>query len=318
MPSNWLFWLAFILFVLVMTALDLGVFNRGGRAPSFRSGMIWSGVWIGLAAAFAVLIYFYGHAMTGSSIRPNRVLALEFVTGYIVEESLSVDNLFVFLLIFRYFKVSGGLQRRVLTWGILGALVMRAIFIFSGVALINRFHWLIYVFGVFLVYVGIKLFFEKEDSGVEPEHNPVAKLFRRYFRVTQDFVGNKFFLRQNGLLFATPLALVLLIVETTDIVFATDSIPAILAITRDPFIVFTSNVFAILGLRALYFALAGLMDVFHLLNYGLAVVLSFIGVKMLISPWYDIPIGWALAVVACVLALSVGLSWAFPERNVAE
>lgn len=315
MPSNWLFWLAFILFVLLMTALDLGVFNRSGRAPGFRSGLTWSAVWIALAATFAVLIYFYGHAMTGNTVRPTRVLALEFVTGYIVEESLSVDNLFVFLLIFRYFKVSGGLQRRVLTWGILGALIMRAIFIFSGVALINRFHWLIYAFGVFLVFVGVKLFFEKEDSGIEPEHNPVARLFRRYFRVTPNFVGHKFFLRREGLLYATPLALVLVIVETTDVAFATDSIPAILAITRDPFIVFTSNVFAIMGLRALYFALAGLMEIFHLLHYGLAIILTFIGVKMLLSHYYEIPIGWALAVVAGVLALSVGLSVAFPEKK---
>jgi tellurite resistance protein TerC len=318
MPLNWVYWLAFLLFVLAMMALDLGVFTRHDRPTSFRVALCWTALWFALAAGFAVLLYFHGHAMTGHMVRPNRVLSLEFVTGYLVEEALSVDNLFIFLLIFRHFGVPAGVQRRVLTWGILGALVMRGLFIFTGVALVNRFQWIVYLFGVFLVYVGAKLFFQKKDERIKPDENPVARLFRRYFRVTPSFVGHKFFLRQDGLLFATPLALVLLIVETTDVVFATDSIPAILAITRDPFIVFTSNVFAILGLRSLYFALAGLMDLFHLLRYGLAVILSFIGVKMMLSHYYELPIGWALGVVVAVLALSIALSVAFPEKKEAE
>lgn len=318
MPSNWIFWVGFNLFVLLMLAIDLGVFNREPHEVNFREALSWTAVWIGLAAAFAVLLYFYGHTMTGHAGRPNRVLSLEFVTGYLIEESLSIDNLFVFLLIFRFFKVPKHLQRIVLTWGIIGALVMRAIFIFAGVALINRFHWVIYVFGAFLVYVGIKLFFQQEEEGVHPEHNPVVKLLRKRFKVTPRFVGEKFWVRENSQILLTPLFVVLLVVETTDVIFATDSIPAILAITRDPFIVYTSNVFAILGLRSLYFALAGLMDLFHLLHYGLAIILTFIGVKMLASHYFDIPIGVALGVVVGVLALSIVLSLLIPAKEKAE
>jgi tellurite resistance protein TerC len=318
MPSNWIFWVGFNLFVLLMLAIDLGVFNRKPHVVRFREALIWTSVWMSLAAAFAVFIYFFGHTMTGHSVRPNKVLSLEFITGYLVEQSLSIDNLFVFLLIFRFFRVPARSQRIVLTWGIIGALVLRAIFIFAGVALINRFHWLIYVFGVFLIYVGIKLFFQKEEEGIDPEQNPVVRVFRKYFKVTPEFHGEKFVTRKNGELFFTPLFIVLLVVETTDVIFATDSIPAILAITRDPFIVYTSNVFAIMGLRSLYFALAGLMDLFHLLHYGLAVILTFIGVKMLASHYFEIPIGVALGVVIGVLALSIALSVMFPSKAKSE
>ncbi len=314
MPINWPFWVGFLLFVLVMLALDLGVLNRKAHVIKFREALGWTALWISLAAAFAVLIYVFGHSFVGKATRPNHVLMMEFITGYLVEEALSVDNLFVFLLIFRYFNVPGTYQHKVLFWGILGALIMRGIFIFGGVALINRFHWLIYVFGAFLVYIGIGLF-KQEEAEVDPERNPVVKFFRKYVRITPDYVGGKFFVTRDGLGFATPLLLVLLVVETTDIVFAVDSIPAILAITREPFIVFTSNVFAILGLRSLYFALAGMMELFHFLHYGLALILIFIGVKMLGSHWFEIPIGWALGVVVGVLALSMGLSVMFPSRN---
>lgn len=299
------FWVAFIAFVTVMLVLDLTVFHRGSREVKFRSAMGWSAFWIALAAAFAVLVYFW-HGKTA---------ALDFTTGYLIEESLSVDNLFVFLLIFRYFKVPAHYQHKVLFWGIIGALVMRLAFIILGVALINRFEWIIYIFGAFLVYTGIKLGTSGE-SEVHPEKNPVLKALRKFIPITPDYVKGKFFVRDNGL-YATPLLLVLIVIETTDVLFATDSIPAVLAITRDPFIVFTSNVFAILGLRSLYFALAGMMELFHFLHYGLAIILSFIGVKMLVSHYYSIPTHIALAVVGVVLAVSVGASLLFPKREAA-
>jgi tellurite resistance protein TerC len=314
LPHNWPFFLGFMVFVLVMLALDLGVFNRRAHVVKFKEALGWTALWISLAAAFAVLIYFFGHQFVGESTRPNHVLMMEFITGYLVEESLSIDNLFVFLLVFRYFKVPGTYQHKVLFWGILGALIMRACFIFAGVALINRFHWIIYVFGAFLVYIGVRLF-GQQDTDVNPERNPLVKFFRKYVRMTPDYVGGKFFVRQNGINLATPLVLVLIVVETTDIVFAVDSIPAILAITREPFIVFTSNVFAIMGLRSLYFALAGMMDLFHLLHYGLATILVFIGVKMLGSHYFTIPIGIALGVVVGVLVVSIGASVLFPPKR---
>lgn len=285
-----------------MLALDLGVLHRRAHAVQFREALAWSAVWILLAAGFAVLVYFWH----------GRTPALEFVTGYVVELSLSVDNLFVFLLIFRYFRVPGQLQHRVLFWGILGALIMRGIFILVGVSLIRKFHFIIYVFGAFLVYTGIKLFREEEKE-IHPEHNPVLRLFRRWMPVTPDYVGGKFFVRQPGL-YATPLLIVLLVVETTDVLFATDSVPAILAITLDAFIVYTSNVFAILGLRSMYFALAGLMDKFRFLHYGLALILTFIGVKMLISGYYVISTEIALSVVGVTLAISVLASLLIPAR----
>ena len=289
-----------------MLTLDLTVFHRKAHTIKFKEAVAWSIFWISLAAIFAVIVYFWR----------GKATSLDFVTGYLIEESLSVDNLFVFLLIFKFFKVPGHFQHKVLFWGIIGALVMRFIFIFAGVALINRFHWIIYVFGAFLVYTGIKLF-KQTDSDVRPEQNPVLKAFRKFMPVTKDYVGGKFFVRDQGL-YATPLFLVLLVIETTDVVFAADSIPAILAITRDPFIVYTSNVFAILGLRSLYFALAGMMELFHYLHYGLAVILTFIGVKMLISNFVHLPTVIALGVVAGVLLLSVGASLMWPKKAVSN
>ena len=261
-----------------MLALDLGVFHRKARVIPFGEAISWSAVWIGLAAVFAVLIYFFGHAMAGS-LRPTRVLALEFVTGYIIEEALSVDNLFVYLLLFRYFAVPEEYRHRVLFWGILGALITRAAFIVTGVTLVNRFHWVIYLFGAFLVYAGAKLLVQNEEAEIDPESNAAAKFFRRHVPMVADYGDGRFFVRRAEKRYATLLALVVVVVETADVMFATDSIPAILAITRDPFIVYTSNVFAILGLRALFFALAGMLKMFHLLSYGVAVILVFIGVK---------------------------------------
>lgn len=314
MPTNWLFWLLFIVFVLSMLALDLGVFNRKAHVVRFKEALGWTVVWISLAGLFAVLLTQWGHLMTGNHSKPNSQLALEFITGYLIEESLSVDNLFVFLLIFRYFKVAAEHQHRVLFWGILGALVMRAFFIFAGVSLINRFHWVVYVFGAFLVYVGIKLFFQKEEDQ-DLSKSMVVRFFRKHLRLTDEYHGGKFSVIKNGVRYFTPLALVLMVVETTDVIFATDSIPAILAITRDVFVVFTSNVFAILGLRSLYFALAGMMRTFHLLHFGLSVILVFIGIKMLSTHWFEIPIVAALGVVVGVLAISVAASLIFPPKT---
>ncbi len=302
--QNWEFWVAFNIFVVVMLVLDLGVFHRKAHVIKFKEALSWVTVWVSLAVVFTVLLYFFGHALTGIKDKPNSTLTLEFVTGYLIELSLSVDNLFVFLLVFRYFKVPRNDQHKVLFWGIVGALVFRAIFIVAGVALINRFHWVIYIFGAFLIYTGIKLF-RQDEAEVHPERNPFVNLFRKLFRVTRDYEGDKFFVRHRGVLYATPLAVVLVVVETTDILFAVDSIPAILAITTDPFIVYTSNVFAILGLRAMFFALAGMMEVFHYLHYGLSVILIFIGLKMVASTYVKIPIPIALGVVAGVLAISV-------------
>lgn len=297
------FWILFNLFVLAMLALDLGLLQRPGHAVKFREAVLWSLTWIALAAAFAVLICFWR----------GRVDALEFTTAYIVELSLSVDNLFIFLLIFRYFRVHPDHQHIVLFWGILGALVMRGIFILVGIGLIAQFHWIIYIFGAFLVYSGIKLFRE-ENVAIEPEKNPVLRLFRRWMPITEDYEGQKFFVRRAGL-YATPLLVVLLVVETTDVLFATDSIPAVLAISLKAFIVYTSNVFAVIGLRSMYFVLAEMMEAFHYLHYGLALVLIFIGAKMLASQYYQIPTGLALSVVASVLLVSVVASMVHPRAS---
>jgi tellurite resistance protein TerC len=291
-----LFWILFNVFVVAMLVLDLGVFHRRAHTVKFREALIWSAVWAALAFSFAAVIYFW-HGSTPS---------LEFVTGYVIELSLSVDNLFVFLLIFRYFQVPPGHQHTVLFWGILGALVMRALFIAAGVGLIQRFHWIVYIFGAFLIYSGIKLF-RQGEAEIHPEKNPVLRLFRRWVPVTKNYEGSKFFVRRPGLM-ATPLVIVLVVVETTDLLFAVDSIPAILAITRDAFIVYTSNVFAILGLRSMYFALAGMMEMFRYLHYGLSVVLMFVGAKMLLSHFYEIPTAIALSAVAGILLLSVAAS----------
>jgi tellurite resistance protein TerC len=295
------FWILFNLFVVAMLALDLGVLNRRSHPVGFREALAWSGVWIALAAAFAVLELFWH----------GRAQALQFVTGYVIELSLSVDNLFVFLVIFRYFKVPDEHQHKVLFGGILGALLMRGVFIVAGVGLIRRFSWITYAFGALLVYSGLKLL-RQGESEIQPEKNFVLRLFRRAFPVTKDYVGGQFFTRRDGL-YATPLLVVLLVVETSDILFAVDSIPAVLAITLNAFIVYTSNVFAILGLRSMYFALAGMMDLFHYLHYGLSAVLIFIGLKMLGSHYVNIPTGWALATVLLVLGASVLASLLNPE-----
>ena len=297
-----LFWILFNLFVLVMLVLDLGVFHRRTHVVKFREALLWSAMWIALAAMFTVIVYFWH----------GRGPALEFVTGYVIELSLSVDNLFVFLLIFRYFQVPTVHQHKVLFWGILGALIMRAVFILAGVGLIRQFHWIIYIFGALLVYSGIKLF-RQENAEIHPEKNPLLRLFRRWIPVTKDYEEAKFFVRRPGL-YATPLFIVLLVVETTDVLFAVDSIPAILAITLDAFIVYTSNVFAILGLRSMYFALAGMMELFHYLHYGLSLVLIFVGGKMLVSHYYQIPTELALGIVAGILIISVVASMVRPRE----
>ena len=290
-------WVGFNLFVVAMLVLDLKVFHRKSHEISIREALVWSGVWIGLALIFNVGVYHWLGPQAG----------LEFLTGYLIEKSLSIDNIFVFLLIFSYFKVPARYQHRVLFWGILGALVMRAIFIFAGISLIQRFHWVIYVFGLFLILTSIKMAFEK-DQEIHPEKNPVLRLVRRTIPVTSEYVGRRFCVKQGGRYLVTPLFIVLLVVETTDLIFAVDSIPAILAITIDPFIVYTSNVFAILGLRALYFALAGVMQMFHYLRYGLAAILAFVGVKMLLADLYKIPILVALSIISVILLSSVLVS----------
>jgi len=286
-----------------MLALDLVVFHRRAHTVKFREALMWSGLWIGLAAVFAVIVY-YWH---------GRGASLQFITGYVIELSLSIDNLFVFLLIFRYFRVPSTHQHKVLFWGILGALVMRAVFILVGVGLISKFEWIIYAFGALLVYSGIKLF-RQQEAEIHPERNPLLRLFRKWMPVTKDYVGNKFFVRQPGL-YATPLFIVLLVVETTDVLFAVDSIPAILAITLNAFIVYTSNVFAILGLRSMYFALAGMMELFHYLHYGLALVLIFVGAKMLGSHYLELPTELALGIVAGILIVSVLASLIHPRKR---
>ncbi len=302
MSHQILLWVGFNIFILILLALDLGVFHRTDRPIKLRESLFWSVIWIVVALLFNVVVYFWWGTDTG----------LQFLTGYLIERSLSVDNLFVFLMIFSYFRVAPLYQYKVLYWGILGALIMRAIFIATGVALIHMFHWVIYVFGVFLIIIAIRMAFEKEKE-IHPEKNPVLKIFRSFMPITKDYVGGRFFIRKDRKSFATPLFVVLLVIETTDVVFALDSIPAILAITTDPFIVYTSNVFAILGLRALYFALAGVMELFHYLNVGLAVILAFVGIKMLISRIYEIPVSIALGVVATTLAIAIIASVAFPK-----
>jgi tellurite resistance protein TerC len=297
-------WIGFTAFVVAMLLLDALVFHRKAHEVRMKEALGWTIFWISLAVLFNLGIY----------LRNGRQPALEFLTGYLIEEALSVDNLFVFLVIFSYFAVPPNLQHRVLFWGILGAQVMRAIFIVLGAALIQRFHFIIYVFGGFLVFTGVKLLLQKGEE-VHPERNPLFKLFRRMIPCVPDYRGTKFLVREDGKLKATPLMLVLVAVEASDIVFAVDSIPAIFAITTDPFIVYTSNIFAILGLRALFFVLAGIMGKFHYLKVGLALVLVFVGAKMLIMDLYKIPIGVSLGVVAGLLAGSVLISLLRPPAK---
>lgn len=289
-----LFWVGFTAFVLAMLALDLGIFHRDAHEVGHREALIWTLVWVSLAVAFNVLLYVHFDSQR----------ALEFLTGYLIEYSLSADNIFVFLILFRYFAVPKGAHHRVLFWGILGALVMRALFILIGTVLLQRFHWIIYLFGGFLVFTGVRML-KGAEIEVHPERNPVVRLFQKYVPLTSQYSGARFWIRQGKRSYATPLLLVLAVVEATDLLFAVDSIPAIFAVTRDPFIVYTSNVFAILGLRSLYFLLAAAMNKFHYLEVGLGLVLAFVGVKMLISGYYEIPIGISLAVVCAILGIAV-------------
>jgi tellurite resistance protein TerC len=295
-PMN--FWVGFMVMIFALLALDLGVLNRGEQEISFRKSVLWVGLWVAVALLFNAFIYWWKGPEKG----------IEFLTGYVVEWSLSVDNLFVFIVIFNYFKVPKEHQYRVLFWGIIGAFILRGIFIFTGIALFHLFDWMTYVFGGILIYTGVKMLVSKDDEDPALDQNVFVKLFVKYFSVTKEYRGNKFFVRENATLFATPLFVVLLVVDFTDVIFAVDSIPAVLSITQDTFIVFASNVFAILGLRALYFAIAGMVDLFKFLQYGLAIVLSFIGIKMAIANFYVIPTIVALMMVVLVLGSSVIIS----------
>jgi len=299
----WL-WIGFNLFVLLMLALDLGVFHRKAHVVSIREATIWSVVWIALALVFNLGLYLFWDLISPASEYTNREASLAFLTGYLIEKSLSVDNIFVFVLIFTFFAVPAAYQHRVLFWGILGALLMRGTLIAVGATLLKEFHWIIYVFGAFLVFTGIRMALHRNEE-MHPEQNPLIRFVRRIMPVTDNYEGDKFFIRRAGKLIATPLFLVLLLVESTDLVFAVDSIPAIFAVTNDPFIVYTSNVFAILGLRSLYFLLAGVVDKFYYLKLGLSVVLVFVGIKMLLVDLYKIPVGLSLGVIASILAISV-------------
>jgi len=302
--TNIWFWVGFVAFVLAMLALDLGVFNKTPHVVKAKEAALWTSIWVGLALLFAAGLAWFA----------DRATALTFLTGYVIEESLSVDNIFVIVLIFQYFAVPPKYQHRVLFWGILGALVMRGVFIGVGAALLARFEWIIYIFGAILVVTGVRMAV-KQDEEFDGEQNPVVKWVRRFLPVTQDYRGKHFFAVENGKRYATPLFLVLLLVETTDLIFAVDSIPAIFGITRDPFIVFTSNIFAVMGLRSLFFLLASVVTKFHLLKYGLAVILTFIGTKMLIEHWVHIPIMVSLGIVVAVLAASIVASLVWPNAR---
>ncbi len=304
MEQKLFFWIGFNVFVIFMLLLDLGVFNRKAHEIKLKEALIWSGVWVLLALAFNLGLYYFYVPPDGVARADS---ALQFLTGYVIEKSLSIDNIFVFILIFTYFKVPAMYQHKVLFWGILGALIMRAFFIFAGVALIEKFAWIIYVFGAFLIITGIKLFFQK-DKEIHPEKNPVLRLFKKFFKVTDQYDGGKFFTVQNAKKVATPLFIVLLMVETTDLIFAVDSIPAILAVTKDPFIVYTSNVFAILGLRSLYFAVAGIVPLFHYLHYALSFILVFVGIKMIVNHIFGtavISTEFSLLFICSILVISI-------------
>jgi len=308
--QSWM-WAAFIVFVLAMLALDLFVFGgRKAHRVSVREALAWVIAWGSLALVFAGLLWWYLRSMFGIEVAQRTTL--EFLTGYLIEQSLSIDNMFVFVMIFGYFAVPPELQRRVLLYGVLGAIIMRAGMIFAGAWLVQEFAWLLYVFGAFLVITGIKmLVFANQQPDLEK--NPLLRWLRSHLRITDGFHGERFFVRQNGLRWATPMFLVLVLIEASDLVFAVDSIPAIFAVTTDPFIVFTSNIFAIMGLRALYFLLADMAYRFHLLKYGLAIVLVFIGSKMLLAPWCHMPIHWSLSIVGGILLISVLLSLALTQ-----
>ncbi len=306
-------WAGFIVFVLAMLALDLFVFGgKKAHRVKVKEALAWVIAWICLSLAFAGLLWWYLNDTQGAVIAQRKTL--EFLAGYLIEQSLSIDNMFVFVMIFGYFAVPPELQRRVLLYGVLGAIVMRAGMILAGVWLVTQFAWILYLFGAFLVFTGIKMLVFAE---AEPdlEQNPLLRWLRGHLRITAGFHGENFFVRQNGLLWATPMFLVLLLIEASDVIFAVDSIPAIFAVTTDPFIVFTSNIFAIMGLRAMYFLLADMADRFHLLKYGLAIVLIFIGGKMLAVPWFHIPIQWSLSIVGAIILVSVILSLTLSQKD---
>jgi tellurite resistance protein TerC len=297
-------WIFFTIFILAMLALDLGVFSRRAHAVKIKESLHWTAFWILLSVLFCISVYiFYGHQK-----------AMEFLAGYLIEYSLSIDNLFVFLLFFRYFSVPAEYEQKSLIWGIIIALIMRGIFIFAGIALINKFHWIIYVFGAFLIFTAIQIARGKEQE-VHPEKNIMIKLLRILMPISHEYSGSKFFTVKEGKRFATPLLVVILVLGTTDVFFAVDSIPAVLAVTTDPFIVYTSNVFAVLGLRSLFFAISGLMKLFHYLQYGLAAILSFVGIKMLITDFYKIHVSVSLVIIAIVLALSIIASLMWPYKQ---
>jgi len=295
-------WAAFNIFVVTAIILDLFILHRKNQIIGVKQAFLTSAIWIGLAFLFNIWIYYAFGKDT----------ALDFLTGYLIEEFLSIDNLFVFIMIFEYFRTPREYQHKVLFWGILGAIIMRALFIFFGITLVKHFHWILYVFGVFLIYAGIKMAFPKEGQ-IDPENNPLIKLIKRIMPVTNQYDGDKFFSLKDNKWYATPLFIALVTVELTDLIFALDSIPAVMAITLDPFIVYTSNIFAVLGLRSLYFALAHLMPLFHFLKYGLAAILAFVGIKMLISSYVHIPIGISLGFIAVILVLSVLASLIFSK-----
>lgn len=294
MEVNSWFWIGFNVFVLLMLALDLGVFHKKSHAVKIKEALIWSGIWIILALLFACGIFYVFGNQRG----------VEFLTGYVIEKSLSVDNIFVFIMIFSYFSIPAKYQHKILFYGIVGALIMRAFFIFAGVALITKFHWKIYVFGAFLIFTGIKMLI-KEEKPLDPDKNPVVRLFKKFMPVTNELHGEKFFIKKEMKTYATPLFIVLLLIEFTDLIFAVDSIPAILAVTNDTFIVYTSNVFAILGLRSLYFALAGITEYFRYLKYALSAILVFVGVKMCLVDIYKIPVVYSLLVILSMIGISV-------------
>ena len=304
MHVNIFYWIGFLTFILFMLILDLGVFHKKDHEIKFKEALLWTIFWITLSLLFNILIYFT------SGEKP----AIEFLTGYFIEKSLSIDNIFVFVMIFSYFKVPLKYHHKVLFWGILGALIMRAVFIFSGVALISKFHWIIYVFGAFLIFTGIKMFFET-DKDIHPEKNPVLNLFKKIFPVHTAYEDGHFFIKKNSRYYATPLFLVIIFVETSDIIFAVDSIPAVLSITQDPFIVFTSNVFAILGLRSLYFAVSGVMQYFRFLSTGLSAILIFVGAKMLLDSFYKIPTGYSFLIIVIIVAAAIIASVFIPVKK---
>lgn len=304
METPIIFWIIFNAFVLIMLALDLGVFHRKSHAVSVKEALTWTFIWIFLALCFNGFIYYLF----------GEIKALEFFTGYVIEKALSVDNIFVFVLIFSYFRIPAIYQHKVLFWGIIGALIMRIIFIFAGVALLERFHWTIYIFGSILIFTGIKMLLDK-DKKIAPEKNPVIKFFRKIVPTSNELHEDNFFIKQNQKRFATPLFVVLIMIEITDLIFAVDSIPAILAVTQDHFIVYTSNVFAILGLRSLYFALANIIERFKYLAVGLAIILVFVGVKMIIVDYYKIPIHFSLLIILFILVSSVVISLIKTKRK---